>query len=402
MAAAKKSKSIRSASRPNSIAGRIFGLIFGLIFFSAGALFFWLAGLSPIVKSISSKSWIESNCVILSSEVGVHSDSDGTTYSVDISFSYTFDGRDYTSDRYGFSKMSSSGRSGKEKVVAEYPVGAERICWIDPRNPSQAVLHRGIPGIVYFMIPFSSVFIIIGLAVALASIGLYPKSWKANFNNDHIPVTTEASGSATLKPDVSGLGKVFGTLFAACFWNGITSVFVVIAVKSHLRGDPEWFLTIFIIPFVLIGLGLIGAVIHSLLALANPRLELTLSETSPRLGDTVDLDWRANKPLHRLRKLTITLLGQEAATYRRGTDSATDHSIFHQEVLQELDQPVSEQQGNFSLTIPIDSMHTFDSGNNEIEWLIKVEGDIPRYPDISDSYPITVRPIAETRKGSEE
>ena len=48
---------------------------------------------------------------------------------------------------------------------------------------------------------------------------------------------------------------LFGTLAFCVIWNGIVAVFVVMAVRGHLAGQPDWFLTLFIIPFVLIGLG---------------------------------------------------------------------------------------------------------------------------------------------------
>ncbi len=391
---ARDNKSIRPGGGSKQVSGRIGLLIFGCMFFGMGALFCWMMGLNPLLKSLGSKDWVETKCEILSSAVKTHDSSDGDTYSIEISFSYEVNGQAYVSNTYNFDDSSSSGRSGKAKVVSQYPKGSQQICWVDPDNPRSAVISRDIPRIVFIIIPFTSIFMLIGMGALLGAIGLLPKRWKLGVGNQHQPVSTQSSGTQVLKPSSSGIGKVIGTTFAAIFWNGITGVFVTIAVQSHLSGNPEWFLTVFIIPFVLIGIGLIFAIFHSLLALANPKLELTLSEASPRLGEPVQLEWNANKPLHRLRTLTIQITGQEAATYRRGTDSVTDRSIFHQEVLLELDQPASQQRGILKLSLPIDSMHSFDSGNNQIEWQLEVEGEIPRYPDIKDQYPITVRPLS--------
>lgn len=65
--------------------------------------------LIPVLKIDEAKEWPETSCVVISSQVMSHSDSDGTTYSVDISYSYEVGGREYKSNRYGFMMGSSSG-----------------------------------------------------------------------------------------------------------------------------------------------------------------------------------------------------------------------------------------------------------------------------------------------------
>jgi hypothetical protein len=382
------------SSNSNKTGGQVAGLLFGCIFFGMGALFCWFMGINPLLKSLGSKDWIETRCIIDSSEVESHHSDDGTTYSVAISFHYTAKGQQYASDTYNFSTASSSGRSGKTKVVALYPVGSEQICWVNPEDLSEAVISRDIPAIVYFIIPFCSIFMLVGLGVSLGSTGLLPKKWALKFNSRHKRVATEASGTEKLKSRSSGIGKVIGITLVACFWNGIVSVFLVQLIQSYNSGHPDWFLTIFLIPFVLIGLCFIFGIFHSLLALANPKLELTLSESSPALGDMVQLEWSASKPLTKVRNLRISLQGEEAATYRRGTNSTTDKSTFYRDIVLDLDQPAIHQRGTLELTIPVDCMHSFESANNKITWQLCVDGEIPRFPDIKNCYPITVRPVS--------
>lgn len=379
--------------RQGKAGGKIIGLLFGCIFFGMGTLFCWMMGLSPLLNSLNSQEWPQVSCVIDSSEVKSHHDSDGTTYSVDIRFSYSARGSSYQSDSYNFASGSSSGRSAKAAIVARYPVGSQHDCWVNPEDPSQAVLCRDIPRSVYFVIPFSSVFMIIGICVMIGTLGWLPNKWRLKFNSRHQRVSTEATGTQLLQSSSSGIGKVIGITFAACFWNGIISVFLIQLIDSHRSGHPDWFLTLFLIPFVLVGIALILAIFHSLLALANPKLELRLSEASPALGDRIQLEWSATKPLKKVRHLKISLRGEEAATYRHGTNSVTDHSTFHHDIVLELEQPASQQRGTLELSIPIDSMHSFDCANNKISWELCVDGEIPRFPDIKDRYPITVRPI---------
>ena len=61
-------------------------------------------------------------------------------------------------------------------------------------------------------------------------------------------------------------GWALAVIMAAClFWNGMVALFVTIAVNSHLRGEPEWFLTLFMVPFVLVGLALVWYTVRQLL-----------------------------------------------------------------------------------------------------------------------------------------
>src|SRR3954453_15324207 len=92
---------------------------FGL-FFLVGAVAFYFTPARPVMRVLASRSWTETTCTVLSSRVGEHSDSDGTTYRVDVVYTYSANGRVFQSDRYGFLGGSSSGRSGKEEVVARY------------------------------------------------------------------------------------------------------------------------------------------------------------------------------------------------------------------------------------------------------------------------------------------
>ena len=70
-------------------------------------------------------------------------------------------------------------------MVRRYPVGAKATCRVNPDHPEEAVLSRRLPALVYFAMPFSSLFILIGLAVMLGSLGLLPRKWKARVASRH-------------------------------------------------------------------------------------------------------------------------------------------------------------------------------------------------------------------------
>src|SRR3954467_3279077 len=109
---------------------------FGL-FFLVGAVAFYFTTARPVMRVLASRSWTETTCTVLSSQVGEHSGSASTTYSVDGVYTYSVEGRAFQSDRYGFLGGSSSGRTGKEEIVARYPPGARVPCWVDPAHPEE-------------------------------------------------------------------------------------------------------------------------------------------------------------------------------------------------------------------------------------------------------------------------
>ena len=50
------------------------------------------------------------------------------------------------------------------------------------------------------------------------------------------------------------------------------------------------------------------------------------------------------------------------------------------------------EMGEAEFEVPADSMHSFAASNNQIVWTLNVQGDIPWWPDVSLSFPITVTP----------
>ena len=131
------------------------------IFLVLGLVISYLLAVRPVLKILEARSWIPTPCVVISSEVRRHSDSDGSTYSINISYRYTFKGTEHQSNRYHFVGGSSSGYDGKAAVVGRFPAGASATCYVNPNNPTDAVLERGFtPDLWFGLIPL--VFVAVG------------------------------------------------------------------------------------------------------------------------------------------------------------------------------------------------------------------------------------------------
>ncbi len=428
-------------TRPSGTAaqGKAGGCVLTLFFLAfllvGGAMFVFMFVL-PCLKYVQAKSWQATPCTVVSSEVQESHDDDGTTYRVHIAYRYEFGGRQCESDRYNVSGVYTSGRKGKQAVIDRYPPGTKTECFVDPQNPNSAVLERSFPPEVLFgLLPL--LFFVFGLVGLVFSIrrstrkrasrfgGEWPtaatssttgfaapteadesSSWEPESEEDllqaayagRLNVAAVMRGPVTLKAQWSPLAKFFGALAIAIFWNGIVAIFVSIAVHGFIAGKPEWCLTVFLIPFVVIGLGLIVFVGHSFLAMFNPQPIVTITASVATLGSKLDMSWKFHGQTGSIRRLVVTLEGKESATYRRGTSTSTDKHTFAKIVCCDTTSFLDIAQGMCEVSIPPDAMHTFLGSRNTIKWAIHLVGEISWWPDVDEEFPITVLPYVQYEK----
>jgi hypothetical protein len=369
---------------------------FALVFLLAGAAGTYFLLVRPVSKLLASLSWTETQCTILSSQVAEVSSSDGSTYKIDIRYTYVADGSPRESNRYDFRIGSSSGTAGKQAIVDRYPSGARVPCWVDPGDPAEAVLSRGFaPAYLFGLMPL--IFVAIGAALLIWTVrsgrGGAVQAVMAGASPFGVPLPADIAGPAELRPAVTPLGAFFGLTLLALFWNGIVSVFLWQVVASWRQGQPNGCLTAFLVPFVLVGLGLIYAVGRQFLLLFNPRPHITLTPGVLATGGTAYLQWKLGSGGRGVRRVKIVLEGREEARYRRGTDTHTDRETFLSLPIVDTAQPFEiEGGGSASFAVPADTVPSFRADNNKIVWSLKVHCDLPNWPDTDDEYEVVVHP----------
>ncbi len=362
-------------------------------------------------EALDARTWLATACTVESSTVGEHqSSSDGRTsytYSVDILYRYEAAGRTHRSSRYQFLAGSSSGRAAKQQIVDQYPPGREFTCYVSPRDPAHAVIDREL-GARVLLLALPVGMVLLGLLGFAGTSRAQRRSAPAEpafsaraaggIDRRHLaacaflPPIPGDGGPVTLRPESTPLGKLIGMTLVALFWNGIVSVFVWQVVQGFRSGSPEWFLTLFLIPFVLIGLGFVGGVVYTALALINPRPVVKLRSAAVPLGGKLEIAWEITGRTHVLDRLQIWLEGVEEVTYRRGTTTQTERHTFRKIEVLSSDDPRDFQQGRESVVVPITSMHSFEAPSNKIVWSLAVEGNIPRWPNMSERFKVVVLP----------
>jgi hypothetical protein len=288
--------------------------------------------------------------------------------------------------------------------VRKFPSGSQATCFVDPASPGDAVLERNATGELWFgLIPLAFVAVGAGGLIFVFRRKSASSSAFASATSLRTPVSGTISvpvagsadnGPRTLKPTASPKVKVFGIIAAALFWNGIVSVFLYNLITTWQHGGGfRWFLGLFLIPFVLVGLGLIGGIFYQFMALFNPHPRLTMSRGVLSPGDSVDVSWELEGRANVLQRLQISLEGREEATYCRGTDTRTDKEVFAVIQIADTTDPFAMHSGSARLHVPSGAMHSFKSANNKIAWALTVHGEIPRWPDVKDEYPVEVIPF---------
>lgn len=390
----------RTRSAGVTVGGKRFAGVFFGIFLFVGLVVFWFMGIGPTLRYLDARDWREVECEILASGVKSHRSDDGTTYSIAVLYRYTWEGVERRSSDYGLSNHGSSGYDGKRETVRGLPVGKRVTGYVDPDDPTRAVLARHLPGIVWFS-PFALIFVAIGLAGVTGKIGGKSKTpGMAADRPADVPLQSGSiDGQIVLQQRHSPWVKVLGLLAFALFWNGIVSVFVTQMIGGWRRGNPDWFLTLFLVPFVLIGLLIIGGVVHQFLAVFNPRPALKLRPGRLVLGGEFELEWHLSGAAHRLRDFHLELVGEEKATYRRGTRTTTDTAVFARVPLVEETGSRSLRHGQTFASVPAVGVPTFHSDNNRIEWFLRLHGSIARWPDLDAEFPVEVAfPLLESKR----
>ena len=390
---------LSSKANKDSRAGRVVGLVIFTILLLVGIGLTGPLIVKPIGKATAAKTWPETPCKIIWSRVQTHEGDDGDTYSVDIFYEYEFEGQTHRSNRYGFIGGSSSGYDSKKAITQQYPRGSTQSCYVNPGQPLEAVLKPDLGlGVLLGLVPL--ILVLIGAGGLFAMLkkghktGAQAQRFSATSPTGYPDLNSDSPDQPIeFQPGGKRLAGFFIAVAIALFWNGIVSVFLWQVVESFRAGSPEWFLTIFMIPFVLVGLLIIGGVFYTFFALFTPKPVVTVSPGSPKLGEEFRVSWRLRGSSGRLKNLRITVSGHEKASYRQGTNTRTDSETFYRRELALVDrQGIDLIQGEGRISLPLDLCPTVKLGNNEIEWSIKVEGEIPLSPDLQDRYVITVRP----------
>ncbi|MHB8972547.1 MAG: hypothetical protein ACYC3X_09460 [Pirellulaceae bacterium] len=196
-------------------------------------------------------------------------------------------------------------------------------------------------------------------------------------------------------------------LFAATafflVWNGIATVLVLVAVKSHISQHPDWFLTLFVLPFVGIGMWATYYFVQQLMlhtGIGPTTVEISDHPLVP--GRTYQLFVSQAGRLN-VQSLEVSLVCEEEATYRQGTDIRTERCrVVCESVFVERDfrtEPGKAFERECELHVPDHVMHSFQARHNAVQWMLVAKVQAASWPMFQRCFPVVVGP-AEPRKAA--
>ena len=376
----------------------------GVALAGLGGAALYFMSIEPLMSIAAARSWTPAVCTIESSAVKQH---DGRIYSVVVSYSYTFQGKLFHSDRYNFLACPSNLRGWRDRVVAGYPPGLVATCYVNPRRPSEAVLNRNLhPDFLWgqcngppLLIPL--LLFVTGVALLGGSVWSRRRERQmargvlsqANAPDRRPGQLGAHDGPITLEPEIRRGTQAVDRFYGAALWNGGIAYLVYGIYARAVVGRFGWFeilFLLFLVPFLTDGFSLVGEFGRSLLALFEPEPVLMLSRPAIPLGGKAELSWSIDGRWQGLQSFSIRLKGTEQVR-SSGRGRSRQHP-FHDQLVAERTRFDGLAGGTCVLTIPADTMHSFKSKHNSIVWQLSVEERFPRRPPVCADYPIQVTP----------
>jgi hypothetical protein len=398
-------------------------LLFFALFFLAGiGALLWILQALVIPQWQVSQEFVEGKAKVFDKKLSQKAGEDGPLYLPEIRIEYSVDGVPYSAWTYEITKTYSSGRSEKQAILNDFPIGAEVLCWYNPAHPDQVVLVRGFSWWMFLSLIIPGVFLFVGAGGLIYTALRWGKSaerqavwtqkvqegeiFRPNGHGEnpfpHVPERADITSSPGTRfryrlPIESSPGwAVFGVLLLVLLWNAGVAVMLYFAVKGHLAADPDWFFTLFCIPFALVGLFLIYVFFRKLLIATGigPTL-LEISDHPLHPGEEYHIFLSQSGRL-KFNELTLALACEERATYRQGTNTRTEsRPVFQQEIFrrEQFEIPSGRPfETETCVQIPAGAMHSFKSEHNEIQWTLVVKGDIAGWPNYQRAFPVIIYP----------
>jgi hypothetical protein len=406
---------------------------------SVGEAAFWAAlvvsgtlGSFFVVTQLVVPEWrvnnefVETPCKVIEKRVAKQITEDGPVYRPDVKIEYEVNGVTHRDWHYDIHRSYTDGEADAQAACDDFALydpdkDNRYLCWYDPMNPDTAVLVQGYRWWIWLVLTVPLSFVVIGSGGLIYTLFHWGRSAERRAaiakrvqerdffsrNNDRPAFPSIPQGIDTMNSPgtrmrfrlpmaVSPGWALFGTLGVCIFWNGIVSFFVWLAIEGHLEKKPDWFLTVFIIPFVLVGIALIFLFVRRLLVIAGvgpTLLEISSHPLQPGGDYRIFLSQSGRLAFHSLR---VSLLCEESATYRQGTNTRKEtQEVYREEIFRR--EAFSIERGlpfetEMMLSVPPNVMHSFKSRHNEINWILAVEGDVVRWPDFKRRFSVIVRP----------
>jgi hypothetical protein len=413
---------------------RLYGDVGEAVFFAVllvvgcAGIFFGIARLI-IPEWRVNHGFVKQECKVKERRVAEVPSENGMLFRPEVRIDYTVDGVTHSQSTFDIHHTARSTREEAQADVDRFSDFTEDKkntypCWYDPDDPDTVVLVRGYQWWIWPALLIPGSFVVIGIgglvyaalhwgksaerrAAAVRSVPaaeLFDLPATVDPKFPYIPDGSEITSSPGTRlayrlPLTQSPGwTLFGLLAACIAWNGLVSVFVVMAVGSFFAGTPDWLMTLFIARFLAVGVALV--VVFARLLRQTAGIGPTLVEISdhpllPGRGYRLFFSQSGNLTL---KTIEVSLACEEEAVFRQGTNARTESREVYRRPLHEIVgatiRPGEPLEAECDLPIPPEAMHSFRANHNQVQWKLTVRGEIVGWPGFQRSFPVVVRPAA--------
>lgn len=364
-----------------------------------GAIGTYYLGFLKVKSLYEAERWPSVQGAVLSSRVIENRGDDSTTYRGYVAYSYNVDGREYKNDQVAFMSLSSSCYSCARKIVRNNPKGGSVRVFFNPANPAESVLDRNwrwsyllgfLPAIFFFVGIFglygskNKATPLVGQR-SLNGASVQDMAWAGSFPQASQDART---GLYDLRPAHSSMTKFVVVLLFTLFWN--TIVFWVAIDSGFSFNLFALFNTLFMVPFVLVGLGMLVLSAYMFFGLWSPKIHILVPQLRFAPGNAYSCKWTVDGAYSKIQSLEVSLQAEEKIYYNSGDDrSSKDRTVFSERVFQS-NQNLRSASGEFEVSLPVACMHTLDTPDTKLVWSLQVKADVAGLPDVKENIVIYV------------
>lgn len=421
----------RGARRTGS---RFWGTVFEALFYLGmllGGCFLlvWILVTRIYPQWGANRYYLETQARVLDRRILESGSGQARAYRPDVQVEYEVEGAEYRTWTYAVARTSYPEQGIVEQQLEPFAVGSVHPLYYDPAEPSRAVLVRDFSGSSWLLLLIPGALVVsggVGLALRVATLGksterraamlaqrktieLFDETPSVAPEWPTLPTDRDVTNSPgvrlayRLPIETSPGWKLAGTAIACAVWNFATALLTSVALRDHLDGEPNWWLTGLTIPFVLTGAWLVFYVIRlwvNTTGVGPPRVEISAHPLRP--GETYSTYvWLPQSGQLRFVRFTMSLVCEERTVFRLGTDSQTMVQRVYQRPILGGDELTIKRtepyEASGTFTVPESAMHSFRADHNSVEWKLVLRGNIPGWPDYERAYPLVVYPCCHGR-----
>ncbi len=127
---------------------KTFGIYFGIILLLIGCFFISANYIPSAWMWVEMRGWVKAPCEIISSDSQIVSNPISLNYKVSVKYKYQYSGKDYIGTRFQYYDIPSKYENHIIKLSTK--AFQKNECFVNPSNPSVAVLSRNIAGVHIF------------------------------------------------------------------------------------------------------------------------------------------------------------------------------------------------------------------------------------------------------------